>query len=438
MRRLARLLLYAGIFGIVFGLAKYHAKFVGHYIFHTSERLPWTIAYALVLCVCAYGAGLPDLGRARNAWAPSFGAAVGGAVVISAIQLGLGSLLLPRFVVFSSVLLLTPWFAVCVGLSDIGRDHDADRDRVVLVGGPEEQVALEEDMSADLEHPAVLAGTLLPEEAHITGVTSKPLIEKVLDVKATVVVLDRQAALDETVVSQAATLHETGLRVRSLSFFYDEWLGKLPLAELERMSLMFDVGELHRFRYGRIKRLLDVAIGTVGLAVLVVVTPVVLLGNVLGNRGSLLFRQDRVGRGQTTFRMLKFRTMRAGTSSGEWTEESDNRITPWGRVLRKTHLDELPQVINILRGDQSVVGPRPEQPSYVSELRAKIPFYDLRHLVRPGLTGWAQVKYRYGANELDAMQKLQYDFYYLRHQSLSLDARIILRTSRSVIGRLGR
>jgi len=239
-------------------------------------------------------------------------------------------------------------------------------------------------------------------------------------------------------VSQAATLHEAGMRVRSLSVFYDEWIGKLPLTELERMSLMFDVGELQRIRYGRIKRLCDLAAASVGLIVLLLVIPIVWLGNLAANRGPVFFRQARVGLANRTFEILKFRTMRASSGDNEWTAEVDGRITPWGRVLRRTHIDELPQVVNILRGDLSLVGPRPEQPRYVAELRAKIPFYDLRHLVRPGLTGWAQVKYPYGASELDAMEKLQYEFYYLRHQSLLLDLRILGRTIRSVVGLHGR
>jgi lipopolysaccharide/colanic/teichoic acid biosynthesis glycosyltransferase len=135
-----------------------------------------------------------------------------------------------------------------------------------------------------------------------------------------------------------------------------------------------------------------------------------------------------------------FRTMRPadGDAPTAWTGERDPRITPWGQVLRKTHVDELPQILNILRGDLSVVGPRPEQPHYVDELVTKIPFYDLRHLVRPGLTGWAQVKYGYAGDERDALEKLQYEFFYLRHQSMAFDLRIMGRTIRSVIGLAGR
>jgi lipopolysaccharide/colanic/teichoic acid biosynthesis glycosyltransferase len=124
--------------------------------------------------------------------------------------------------------------------------------------------------------------------------------------------------------------------------------------------------------------------------------------------------------------------------AAEWTSENDSRITQFGRILRRTHIDELPQVLNVLRGDLSVVGPRPEQPHYVAWLVDKLPFYSMRHMVRPGLTGWAQVKYGYAGNGSEALDKLKYDFYYLRHQTLGLDLRIIVRTIRSVIGLAGR
>lgn len=204
------------------------------------------------------------------------------------------------------------------------------------------------------------------------------------------------------------------------------------------MSLMFDLGDLHRTTYGRVKRAFDIATAIVGLLGLVVVTPVVAIGNLVANRGPLLYRQERVGWNGRRFRIVKFRTMRPDGAGGPWTREDDDRVTHWGRMLRRTHLDELPQVINVLRGDQSIVGPRPEQPMYVDELRAKLPYYDLRHLVRPGLTGWAQVKFPYGATDADALEKLQYEFFYLRRQSLALDVRIVGRTVRSVIGRDGR
>ena len=174
---------------------------------------------------------------------------------------------------------------------------------------------------------------------------------------------------------------------------------------------------------------------------LVLVTPFVVIGDLVANRGPLFFRQPRTGRNGTPFEMLKFRTMRARRAESTpptGPRSTTQRVTPFGRLLRRTHLDELPQVVNVLRGDLSVVGPRPEQPQLVAELVDKIPFYRLRHLVRPGLTGWAQVKYQYAGTEAETLEKLQYEFYYLRRQSLGLDLRIVGRTARSVVGREGR
>jgi lipopolysaccharide/colanic/teichoic acid biosynthesis glycosyltransferase len=212
----------------------------------------------------------------------------------------------------------------------------------------------------------------------------------------------------------------------------------LPIGELERVSLLFDVGELHARHYARLKRLLDTVLAIGGFVALCLATPAIWLGNRIANRGPLWYRQERVGRDGQVFRVLKFRTMHTVDPVGEPTTEGDTRVTSFGRVLRRLHLDELPQVVNVLRGDLAIVGPRPEQPHLVKELSAKLPFYRLRHLVRPGLTGWAQVKYHYGVDDLDALEKLQYEFFYLRHQSLAFDSRIVARTLRSIVGLEGR
>jgi lipopolysaccharide/colanic/teichoic acid biosynthesis glycosyltransferase len=138
------------------------------------------------------------------------------------------------------------------------------------------------------------------------------------------------------------------------------------------------------------------------------------------------------------FSIRKLRTMRPGPSSGEWTQDRDERITRFGGFLRRSHIDELPQILNILTGDLSMVGPRPEQPQYVQKLSESIPFYRTRHVVRPGITGWAQVNYPYGSNEEDAYEKLQLELWYLNHQSFALDLRILARTVRQVLGSRGR
>ena len=445
MRRGARLALYGGIVVAVVGLSVYHARVIADppYSYTGTFRFGWSLLYIAVLVVAAYGVGLPELPRtAGRALVTSALAAFSGAIVISLLQLVTGDALLPRFVVFGSAIVLVPWFLLCAAMAVGGRQREAERDRVLLVGSPDEAAALRVDLRRAPERSAAIAGVVLPETAGQPigkPPTDGPLVRKAAELNASVVVLDQLAESDDSVIDQVAELHSRGLRVRSYAQFTDEWLGKVPLADLERASLLFDVGEVHRARYGRVKRLLDIGFGLVGVVVFLVLVPFVVLGDLVANRGPLLFGQERVGKGGKPFRILKFRTMEPHTASaGEATQIADPRVTPFGRLLRKSHLDEVPQAWNVLRGDLSLVGPRPEQPHYVEQFAAALPFYDLRHLVRPGVTGWAQVKYHYGAGEEDAREKLQYEFWYLRHQGLSLDLRIVGRTIRSVIRAGGR
>lgn len=438
MRRVARVLLACGTAAAVLGFAKLHAAANG-YDLTSSWRFPWTLAYIFLLALAAYGAGLPDLVRnRRSALTAALASTAVAAVGMSLAQLLVGTPRLPRFVVLASPAVLVPFYVLCASLSSDGRARDQRRDRVVAVTGLDERIALADDLEGHPERPAVLVRALSPSEAASSDPNAQPLVDAARVARATTVVLDRAAQGDDSIVAQAAALHEAGVRVRTLSLFYDQWLGKLPVSELERISLMFDIGELHRARYGRMKRMLDTLGAAIGAVLLLVVVPIVVVGNLFGNRGPVFFRQARVGKNGRVFRILKFRTMRDAHGWGEWTAADDPRVTRFGQWLRRTHLDELPQVVNILRGDLSVVGPRPEQPQYVEQLSGKIPFYELRHLVRPGLTGWAQVKFPYAASDADSLEKLQYEFYYLRHQGLLLDLRIIGRTLRSVVGRGGR
>ncbi len=440
MSRPGRIALYLGTAIAVVGLSKAHAVASG-YVWSGSPRFAWSIAYIGLLCLAAYALGLPEQTTTRrSAFLAATVAAVTAACLISVIQLFVGDALLPRFVVFGSVLVLVPWYALCSAISLDTDVRAGGRDRVLVVASADELESLEADLQRAAERPALVVSWMTPSEAQPTSVPPlRPLLDTAREVGATVLVLSRTAQSDDDVVLQASTLHAEGVRIRTLSLFYEEWLGKLPIGELERVSLMFDIGELHAAWYGRMKRLLDVALALCGVFALVLVTPFVVVGDLLANRGPLLYRQPRTGRNGAPFEILKFRSMRsAPRQTDTWTAAHDVRVTPFGRLLRTSHLDELPQVLNILRGDLSVVGPRPEQPHVVAELSDKIPFYQLRHLVRPGLTGWAQVKYQYAGSEAETIEKLQYEFFYLRRQSLGLDLRIVGRTFRSVVKREGR
>lgn len=439
MRRSARILSFSGSVAAVGGLAKIHASLIAteKYSFTGSFRFTWALGYIVLLALAAYAVGLPEQPRSKfqAAWTATISGSAA-ALGVSIMQLAIGDMILPRFVVFGSVLVMIPVHIAASSMCRLGRSRDEDRDRILLVAAASERERLVDDLRLEPERAAVLAGWLnsLASEEHSPG--ARPVMDAAREAGATLVVIDRAAQANDRIIAEAAALHESGVRVRTLQDFYEEWLGKLPISELERASLFFDIGELHHSGYTRRKRLLDIAVAAVGTLALVTLIPIVAVGNVLGNRGPLFYRQTRIGKGGTPFTMFKFRSMSINGAS-DWTSVDDPRVTPFGRILRRTHLDELPQMINILRGDLSIVGPRPEQPRYVDELRDKLAFYDLRHLVRPGLTGWAQVKFGYAGDERDALEKLQYEFFYLRHQDLRFDVRVIIRTLRSVAGGLG-
>jgi lipopolysaccharide/colanic/teichoic acid biosynthesis glycosyltransferase len=419
---------------VVLGLL--HAHLVGHYAFTGTTRFAWIITFIALLELAAYAAGLPDApASATGAILASFAAVSGAAVIISVAQLLTGSLLLPRLVVLGASVVLIPTYAL-LAVVDQRIRLSPSGEQVLAVLDDGEGELFRRDLVVGQERSAQLVDVMTVEDSARSTAAGGGLFQAVEQGQVSVIVLGHRAQLNESVVAQAAELHGHGVRVRTLTLFYDEWLGKLPVGDLERMSLMFDIQELHARRYARMKRMVDVVSAIVGLGLMVFAVPLVILLDMAGNKGSIFFRQTRVGKGGTEFTMVKFRTMAASNAESEWTNENDPRLGAVGRWMRRVHLDELPQSVNLLWGDLSLVGPRPEQPHYVAELRQKIPFYDVRHLVNPGITGWAQVKFHYGASVEDALEKLQYEFFYLRHQGPMLDTRILARTLRQIF-RLG-
>ena len=182
-------------------------------------------------------------------------------------------------------------------------------------------------------------------------------------------------------------------------------------------------------------RLFDVILSLLGIFMGTLFLPIILLGNVMANRGPLFYSQDRIGKNGKVFKIIKFRTMikNAENAGAIWAEKGDVRVTLFGKFLRHSRLDEVPQFINILKGEMSLIGPRPERPFFVKELSQMLPFYETRHIVKPGLTGWAQVKTRYAASVDDSLLKLQYDLYYIKHRGFFLDMNILIKTLSTVI-----
>jgi len=227
-----------------------------------------------------------------------------------------------------------------------------------------------------------------------------------------------------------------GVKVMDLTAFYERELGVLKVDNLRASWLIFSQGFDQGLVRDMIKRSFDLL---ASLALFVVTLPILLLAMLaifLESGRPIFYRQERVGQGGVPFTILKLRTMvqdAEGDGKPRWAGEHDARITPVGRFLRRSRIDELPQLVNVLRGDMSFVGPRPERPFFVRHLLEDIPYYDVRHSVKPGVTGWSQVRYPYGASVEDSLAKLQYDLYYVKNHSLFLDLLILIDTVQVVL-----
>lgn len=279
-----------------------------------------------------------------------------------------------------------------------------------------------------------LVGHVHHPSLHGTSESASELARIVMQKQASTLVLSSDAIRNETFVAAASELNLQGVRVRMLNDFYEEQFAKVPLSELSPSWFLFDVAEIHRARpYGLAKRVLETAVAAIVLLITLPLIIGVAIAIRLTDSGPVLYRQWRVGKDGARFLLTKFRTMRPehGARPG-WIVDDRDRVTPVGRVLRRFRLDELPQLWHVIRGDLSLVGPRPEQPHIVDQLERKMEYYAARHSIRPGVTGWAQINYGYGGSDAGVLEKLQFDFYYIKRQSLRLDLAIIASTVRIV------
>ena len=239
------------------------------------------------------------------------------------------------------------------------------------------------------------------------------------------------------------TCYELGIPITTMAALYERMTGRVPVQHAgQDLMVLLPISRPSGFRfYLAMRRLLDIIIALPGMLLVLLLTPFVWLGNQLTDPGDLFYHQQRTGKGGRTFSIIKFRSMimDAEKETGAvWAKEDDSRVTPLGGFLRKTRLDELPQFWNVLKGEMTLIGPRPERPEIIPQLSEEIPFYDLRHAVKPGITGWAQVRYRYGASKEDAFIKLQYDLYYIKHLGPFIDFSVFIQTIQVVLGMKGR
>lgn len=236
----------------------------------------------------------------------------------------------------------------------------------------------------------------------------------------------------QTLVDRVINARLQGLTISDMPTLYEELTGSIPVEHLRHDWLLFANGFslLSKPYVQRIKRIIDFASSGLLILVSAPVLIVTAIAITCESRGPVFFRQERVGKDGGIFLVFKFRSMMedAENNGAAWASENDPRVTKVGRVIRFLRIDEFPQILNVFKGEMSLIGPRPERPEFVKELEERIPYYGIRHSVRPGITGWAQVKYGYGASVEDALKKLEYDLFYLKNMSILLDIKILLKT----------
>ncbi|MFH1385507.1 MAG: sugar transferase [Patescibacteria group bacterium] len=273
------------------------------------------------------------------------------------------------------------------------------------------------------------------------------LIETIVQEKIQTVVITADPHEDKNLARNLYQCLPLKIMVADLPTFYEKITGKIPVSSIGEMWFLQNLMNSHKVFFEGVKRIVDIFFTLIVGLIALAFTPLITLLIKIDSPGPVFYRQKRVGRDNRIFEVIKFRTMLALSPDGgaekngaQWSGEKDNRITRVGKWLRKTRLDELPQAWNVLKGEMSFVGPRPERPEFAfsNELLAQIPFYQVRHSIKPGLTGWAQIKYPYGASVKDTLFKLQYDLFYIKNRSFVLDLAIILKTIKTILSGGGR
>ena len=379
------------------------------------------------------------------------------AIGATSLILGIAYWLFPLLVVEQGVFLLSAALAALLVMAwrsafEVVTARLAPRERLLLVGTSPAAIVLARELHERRNELGVnIVGFVDPDPTRVGAPVINPGVVGTID---DIPALASRLSVDRVVVSLSDERGKlpmdrlldvrlrSGVSFHHLASVYEEYTGKIALENLRPSWLIFSTGfrktKLRMF----LKRLFDIVASVLGL---VLAAPLMLLSILMlkleSARDPILYHQERVGLNGEPFIIHKFRTMRTDAEARTgpvWSAgDKDPRITAVGRFMRKTRLDEIPQLWNVLRGDMSLIGPRPERPAFVEQLTKQIPFYGQRHIVKPGVTGWAQVRYTYGASVEDALQKMQYDLYYVKHMSLRFDLLIALETIKTVVLRRG-
>ena len=415
----------------------------------TSAHLSRALVIAFICQVCLYYAELYDfrvLSDRRELVVRLLQSLGATSLLLAAVYFWFPSLIIGRgvFILATAMVLSAAvgWRAMFEWVSGrIGH-----RERLLLVGTSAATVSLANELKARKDLGIEIVGFVDHMQRRISTADFE-----VLGTLDDIPEIVRAQAVDRVVVSlsdargrlpmdQLLQMKLDGVRFDHLASVYEECTGKIAVENLRPSWFIFSSGFRKSRSLEAAKRAMDIMMSLIGI---VLTAPIMLMVAALvrvTSPGPVIYQQQRVGKNGRVFTLYKFRSMRNDAekhTGAVWATAGDTRVTPIGRFLRKARLDELPQFWNVLRGDMSFVGPRPERPEFVNELTRQIPFYGERHTVRPGLTGWAQVTFRYGATVEDSMEKLQCDLFYIKNLSIALDLFVILKTIQTVVLRRG-
>lgn len=413
-----------------------------------AEVVPAALVFAVVMILLNSVMGLYRLGEA-GATARGTLVRVGFSIVISVPV---------AFIVFKftawddfanesvqlSILLLLGLILTMRGLVNQRSSASLFAPRILIIGTGPEARAVEHSLThpvqrgvqivgfyshAGDEASVVEPGRILPSEGRLLETVRRHKVNEII-----VAVRERRGGV--LPIRELLDCKLSGVNVLDLSSFFERTQGQVRLDSLKASWLIYGDGFRQGWSRTFVKRCFDLVLATVLLVLALPVMLVTALLILLEDGAPMFYRQERVGRGGRVFKVIKFRSMRRDAEKDgkpRWAVSNDDRVTRVGRVIRKLRIDELPQLFNVISGEMSLVGPRPERPYFVDQLAQEIPFYAVRHCVKPGVTGWAQVRYQYGSSVDDAVQKLQYDLYYVKNHTLMLDTLVLFETVRVVL-----
>ncbi|MCB1955989.1 MAG: TIGR03013 family PEP-CTERM/XrtA system glycosyltransferase [Rhodocyclaceae bacterium] len=343
-----------------------------------------------------------------------------------------------------TAVLLLGFVMINRGIANRGQRSALMARRVLVLGAGEDAALVERVLSGPEARALSIVGFIPTAQDGERCVSPSRIVEY----SGRLVELVRREQVDEVIVAvrerrggilpmrELLDCKMLGIKVLDLSSFYERVQGQVRIESLKASWLIYGEGFRQGIARTVVKRLFDLAASIILLVLALPIMIVAAIAILIEDGAPIFYSQERVGQGGRSFRVIKFRSMRRDAEKDgkpKWAQSNDDRVTRVGRFMRKTRIDELPQLFNVLKGEMSMVGPRPERPYFVDQLTSEIPFYAVRHCVKPGLTGWAQVRYQYGASVDDALQKLQFDLYYVKNHTLFLDSLVLCETVRVVL-----